>query len=187
MRLIAKKPCSFGGHKFKIGNEIPVELVANPKAQERRGVISISDGEAIPMEELQQHTAQVGVVKFEVAIHAEDGDLPLQVTNEELSIFTDILQIGVSKAEDKQKISEMIQKIESEDLLIMLDALDGRKLVKEEAQARAQAIHGAPDGSNPDGANPDGDGSNPDGDNPDGNGASGDGANPEGANTGGDE
>ena len=142
MKLIAKKPCSFEGHKFFIGDEIPTEFVANPKALEKMGVIAIAgNADPIPFTEPQKYIVPTdGVVKFEILIHAEDGDLPLQVTNEELSVFTDILQIPVSKAEDKQKISEMIQKIESEDLLIMLDALDGRKFVKEEAQERAKAI-----------------------------------------------
>lgn len=142
MKLIAKKPCSFEGHKFFIGDEIPTEFVANPKALEKMGVIAIAgNSEPIPFTEPQQYvTPELVEVKFEITIHAEEGDLPLQVTSEELNVFTDILQIPVSKAEDKQKISEMIQKIESEDLLIMLDALDGRKFVKEEAQERAKAI-----------------------------------------------
>lgn len=140
--LIAKMPCSFGGRKFKIGDEIPAELVSNPKAQEKRGVLAVSDS-SFDEAELQECVAQVGIVKFDVPIHAEEGDLTLQVTNEELTVFTDILQIGVKTTEDKQKISEMIQNIESADLLIMLDALDGRKHVKEEAQARAAVINAA--------------------------------------------
>ena len=58
-------------------------------------------------------------------------------------MFTDILQIGVKTTEDKQKISDIVQNIESMDLLIMLDALDGRKHVSEEAKARAEALNGA--------------------------------------------
>lgn len=143
MRLIAKKPCTFGGNKFFVGDEIPAELVANPKAQEKMGVIAIasntSDG-IIPPEELQEYTAQVGVVKFTVTIHSEEGDLPLLVTNDELSVFTDIMQLPLSKTEDKQKVSEMIQNIESEDVLIMLDALDGRKFIKEEVEKRAKEL-----------------------------------------------
>lgn len=141
MRLTANKPCRFGGKRFLIGEEIPAELVANPKAQEKMGVISISDGADFAHTELQEVTAQViGEIKFEIPIHAEEGDLILCVTNEELNVFTDIRQIGVSSTEDKQKISDMIQKIVSEDLLILLDALDGRKFVKEEAQARAKDL-----------------------------------------------
>lgn len=140
MRITANKPCNFGGRKFLIGEEIPVELVANPKAQEKMGVISIADGGEVPPEAIETMTAQVGVVKFEIPIHTESEDIVLVVTNGELTVFTDIRQIGVQATEDKQKISEMIQKVESEDLLILLDALDGRKHVKEEAQARVQAL-----------------------------------------------
>lgn len=143
MKLIAKKPCSFEGHKFFIGDEIPAELVANPKSLEQMGVIAIAgNAEPIPFTDPQEYVTQVGEVKFEILIHAGEEDYPLQITNEELSVFTDILQIPVSKAEDRQKVSEMIQKIESEDLLIMLDALDGRKFVKDEAQERAKAVSG---------------------------------------------
>lgn len=45
MRLIVKKPCSFGGRKFFIGNEVPAELVADPATQERLGVIAIVDAD----------------------------------------------------------------------------------------------------------------------------------------------
>ena len=139
MRLIAQKPCKFGGKQFLTGEEIPAALVENPKSQEKRGVIAIADGGLSP-DEFQEAVSQVGEVKFEVMIHTESEDLPLYLTNEELSVFTEIRQIGVTSAEDKNKISELIKKVESEDLLIMLDALDGRKYVKEEAQARATEL-----------------------------------------------
>lgn len=41
MKIIAKKPCSFGGRKFFIGDEIPAELVTDVKVQEMYGRISI--------------------------------------------------------------------------------------------------------------------------------------------------
>lgn len=41
MRLIAQKPCSFGGNKFFIGEEVPTELVTNPKMQEKMGVTTL--------------------------------------------------------------------------------------------------------------------------------------------------
>lgn len=39
MRLIAKKPCSYGGKKFFIGDEIPAELVVNIEREEKLGVM----------------------------------------------------------------------------------------------------------------------------------------------------
>ena len=47
MKLIAKKPCSFNGKKFFIGNEIPESYVLDPKAQVAMGVIEVVEGEGI--------------------------------------------------------------------------------------------------------------------------------------------
>lgn len=43
MKLVAKKPCSFGGQQFFIGDEIPEELVVDPAAQEKLGVLVIAN------------------------------------------------------------------------------------------------------------------------------------------------
>ena len=140
MKLYAKQPCNFG-KQYLIGDEIPVDAVLDPKAQEKMGVLTIvEDGAAAPDVNLEECVSMVGQVKFEVPIHTGKEDFILNITNEDLTIFTDIRQIDVKKAEDKQKIADMIQKVESADLLIMLDALDGRTFVKEKAQARAQEI-----------------------------------------------
>lgn len=49
MRLIANKPCSFGGRQFYIGDEIPANLVADAKVQEKLGVITVAnDVERVP-------------------------------------------------------------------------------------------------------------------------------------------
>lgn len=41
MKLIARKPCSFGGKKYFIGDEIPSKEVIQPTTQERLGVLTI--------------------------------------------------------------------------------------------------------------------------------------------------
>lgn len=49
MKLIAKKPCSFGGRQFYIGDEIPADLVADARMQEKLGVVTIAnDTEGVP-------------------------------------------------------------------------------------------------------------------------------------------
>ena len=49
MRLIANKPCNFGGRKFYIGDEIPENFVADAKLQEKIGVITIvNDSIVVP-------------------------------------------------------------------------------------------------------------------------------------------
>ncbi len=56
MRLIANKPCSFGGRQFYIDDEIPEEFVVDARAQEKMGVITIvkdgvgePDGQSVPL------------------------------------------------------------------------------------------------------------------------------------------
>lgn len=46
MRLIAKRPCSFGGRQFYIGDEIQEDLVTDAQRQEKLGTISIVDENA---------------------------------------------------------------------------------------------------------------------------------------------
>lgn len=46
MGLIAKRPCSYGGKKFFIGDEIPANLVADVAREEKLGVISITNASA---------------------------------------------------------------------------------------------------------------------------------------------
>ena len=41
MKLIAKRPCCFGGRKFYIGDEVPAEMVLDPASQEKLGVLSV--------------------------------------------------------------------------------------------------------------------------------------------------
>lgn len=48
MKLIAKKPCSFGGQQFYIGDEIPADLVADTKQQEQYGIIAVVNTEGVP-------------------------------------------------------------------------------------------------------------------------------------------
>ena len=46
MGLIANRPCSYGGRKFFIGDEIPANLVADVAREEKLGVISITNASA---------------------------------------------------------------------------------------------------------------------------------------------
>lgn len=50
MRLIANKPCSFGGERFYIGDEIPEGMVADPAVQEKRGILTILKDGAVAVD-----------------------------------------------------------------------------------------------------------------------------------------
>lgn len=130
MRLIANKPCSFGGKKFLIGDEVPANLVLNPNEQIKRGTISKLNGSA-NAEPLAKEVLEAAVtpLKYTMPIYKEDGAFDICVTNEELVVFSDIRQNPGKSSADKKKIEDTIKEITSNDLLIMLDALDGRSCV----------------------------------------------------------
>ena len=100
MKLIAKKPCSFGGKAFFINDEIPVNAVLNPKQQEELGVLSIvSDGEAAT------GILETGFQETDIAIpvfKSYDGDtaqvmgIPLNI-GEIQEVFS-IMQMNVEEA-----------------------------------------------------------------------------------------
>lgn len=109
MKLIAKKPCSFGGQRFYIGDEIPAELVAEPKAQEKLGVIAIANNEGAGVSGEQSGTLY---------------------TQEQVQQTVEIIQLNAEKA------SAAILEVTDEGVLELLVSIDNRKTVKESAKSR---------------------------------------------------
>lgn len=132
MKLIAKQPCSFGGKRFYIGDEIPVELVLEPKTQEKYGKLAIVNDEA------DQPVGERDVMT--VFVHGKEGDLPLDLTQEGLQAVLDIL---TSNAEDAEPL---VKQMTDADALIFLDIADSRKTIQAAAKARAQALMEAQEG-----------------------------------------
>ena len=124
MKLIAKRPCSFGGKKFFVGDEIPAEFVLDPKAHEQMGTLVIV---ADPVEE--------AAPTMEVVIRANEGDLPLNLTQEGLQAVVDVL---TGNADDAKPI---VDAMTDGDALILLHCVDNRKAVKTAAEERAKALN----------------------------------------------
>ena len=134
MRLIAKKPCSFGGRTFYIGEEIPTEFVLNPKAQEKLGVIAIvACGGEVGMKQ-EDMVAQVGEVEFGVPIRQKNGNMTLYLSEEQICSAVEIMQMSPAEAK------EAIKGIASENILILLNACDSRKAIKEATEATASGL-----------------------------------------------
>ena len=124
MKLIAKKPCSFGGKAFFINDEIPVNAVLNPKQQEELGVLSIvSDGEAA-----------TGILEtgFQDGDTAQVMGIPLNA-GEIQEVFS-IMQMNVEEA------TKAIEAAKSENMLIVIHACDSRAGVKKAAQKKADNL-----------------------------------------------
>lgn len=120
MKLIAKRPCSFGGKKFYIGDEIPGELVQNPATQAKMGVLTI----------VNDAPGRVAVV-----LHAEEGDFPLNLTVEGLQNVVDVL---TNKGDAAKAI---VDQMTDDHALILLDATDSRSNIRKAAQARARVLN----------------------------------------------
>lgn len=138
--IIAQKPCSFGGNKFFIGEEVPAELVTNPKMQEKMGVIAIAtDGGDIPKEELADMVATVGQVMFEMPIRQKGETMSLPLNEEQLSQAIEIMQMSTNDAK------EAIKGLTDENVLILLNACDSRKAIKDLTESVAIGLEEAPE------------------------------------------
>lgn len=167
MGLIAKKPCSFGGQKFFIGDEVPADLVADPKAQEKLGVIAISnaDNGGVPAGEAgtftkEQVDSMIAGAVAELKVTepgAFEGTVQIQVkgksdgeneqitavpaTPEELQQVFSIMQLN---ADDGAKA---VSEVQSENVLILLHAADSRKTIKEAAKKQADNLFAKEEGA----------------------------------------
>lgn len=161
MRLIAKKPCSYGGRKFFIGDEIPAELVVNIEREEKLGVISIANDEAgVPeqsgalysQEQVDEMIADAVAelepfdsdnAGFTVTVKGEgDNVTAVSCSAEDIQSVVDVLQMN---ADDGAKA---VANVKSDSVLILLHALDTRATVKKAAQKQHDTLFSADGNSN---------------------------------------
>lgn len=138
MKLIAKKPCSFGGRKFFIGQEIPAELVVEPGVQERLGVLAVlADREGILAEGLTDADAFDGKVIVPVMLK-ENGDasemMSVPLSAEEVQSVFSIMQMNIPDAEN------VIGEVAEENVLVVLHACDTRAKVRKAAKNRVDIL-----------------------------------------------
>lgn len=133
MRLIAIKPCSFNGQTFYIGDEIPSEFVINPRAQEKLGVIAIAAGGEDQGEPVTAK-ASTGQIEFAIPINQRDGKMILRCNEEQICKAAEIMQMTTGEAK------EAIKDIDEEKILILINACDSRKTIKEATEAAASKL-----------------------------------------------
>lgn len=136
MAYVALKPCCFAGHRFRIGETVPDEVVhpGNANNAVKMGLIARQPGETTNAAEIPADTENATVETMSVNIHAEEGDLTLNLTAEGLQAVVDVLTGNVENAEP------IVAAMTDADALILLHAADYRKGVKVAAEARAQAL-----------------------------------------------
>ena len=133
MKLIAKKPCSFGGEKFYIGDEIPVDLVQEPKTQEKYGNLTIVEGDAVtPAPTVAPIVVSDPVLT--ICVQVGDEELELEPTDDGLQdIFT--VLIGEPAA-----AIDAVNKMTDNDALILVHLAERRATIKKAAKARAEKL-----------------------------------------------
>jgi hypothetical protein len=106
MRLIAKKPCSYGGKKYFIGDEIPAELVVNIEREEKLGVISAANDEAGVPEQSGALYSQEQVDKMiaDAVANADKG-----FTQEQVDKMIADAVANADKGFTQEQVDEMIQ------------------------------------------------------------------------------
>ena len=133
MKLIAKKPCSFGGERFYIGDEIPVELVQNPATQEKYGILAIMEGDAVtPAPTVNATVVSDPVLTITVSVNGEQMDL--EPTDDGLQ---DIFNVLIA---DPDSAIATVNKMTDNDALILLHLSERRTTVKKAAKARAEKL-----------------------------------------------
>ena len=133
MKLIAKKPCSFGGERFYIGDEIPVELVKEPKTQEKYGILAILEGDAVtPAPTVSPIVVSDPVLT--ICVRVGDEELNLEPTDDGLQDIFSVL-IG-----EPATAIDTINKMTDNDALILIHMADRRATVKKAAKARAEEL-----------------------------------------------
>lgn len=132
MAYIAQKPCHLAGQAFYIGDIVPDEVIhpGNAKNLLKMGIIALHGGELL-VESGQGTIEEAETPAARVIIHAEEGDMPLELTEEGLQAVVDVLTAPVADAE------AIVKGMTDMDALILLDATDKRKSVQGLAKARA--------------------------------------------------
>lgn len=132
-KLIALKPCSFGGKKFFIGDEIPAEYVASPATQEKLGTLVVVNVDA----EIDVHeTVVYPESKVSLVVQSDGKEMTLEPTDRGIQ---DVFNVLIGKATDAEAI---IKQMDDADALIMLHLADSRKTIKEAAELRAKELAG---------------------------------------------
>ena len=137
MKLVANKPCSFGGKKYFIGEEIPAEVVVDPARLEKMGVlIVIRDG--IPVETLEECVTKIGEVQFSIPIKKDDQSFLLDITEPQLQEAVKTMQMPV-----KDAVGHIKDNVEDITVLILINAVDSRAAVKKETESKAKELEAA--------------------------------------------
>ena len=124
MRYIARKPCSFGGKKYLIGEDVPADVVLDGKRQVALGTLAV----------VQEDKTSAILISL--------GEEQVSLAPEELQRIFDILQ---AKSEDAVAL---LQEETRENVCGVIAVCDSRRAVKTAANRSKGEKENAGDSSN---------------------------------------
>lgn len=128
--IIAKRPCSFEGKEFFIGDQIPDDYVLDPEAMEKMGIVSVvGDKDSTNTEDVGSVVAEVF---FRVPIKKGERTLEIDVSEAQFAETVQTMQMTT-----KDATAHIKGDVEDNTVLILLNALDSRTSVKKEAESKA--------------------------------------------------
>lgn len=128
--IIAKRPCSFEGKEFFIGDQIPDDYVLDPEAMEKMGIVSVvGDKDSANTEDVGSVVAEVF---FRVPIKKGERTLEIDVSEAQFAETVQTMQMTT-----KDATAHIKGDVEDNTVLILLNALDSRTSVKKEAESKA--------------------------------------------------
>ena len=89
----------------------------------KRGIIVSVDAEE-----------KTGIVRFDIPIHAKEGDMMIPLSRDEIVEIFDVLQGGAEEAKS------VIEFMESPECLLLLEAVETRKAVQAAIKERCKAL-----------------------------------------------
>lgn len=132
MAYIAVKPCRFAGQNFKVGERVPAAALQPGAAHNlvKMGIIAREDDTEAGAETV---TVEVPApITLTIAVGNEEVSLEPSLAG--LQSVVDVLMATVQDAEP------IVNAMTDDDALILLDAVDSRKSIKDLAEARATAL-----------------------------------------------
>ena len=133
MRIFALKPCSFGGRKFFVGDEIPESLIADWKSQVTYGNISVLENED-PGASPECRTIQIHPII--------DGKASaVDITDDQADRAIKIMQADVKAS------VELVGGELDKEALLLVKALDSRKMVQEAVKKQMAILEDLTDDS----------------------------------------
>lgn len=157
MKLIAKRPCCFGGRKFYIGDEVPAEMVLDPASQEKLGVLSVlkdREGEG-PAGTFTREQVDGMVAEAVTGLAMTDAFAGGEITPAEPCVDImiredpagavhaapeEIRQVFAIMQANADEGVRMIAEVTDENILILLHVADSRKTIKNAARERAERL-----------------------------------------------